>query len=391
MRLIETFFYSLEGVPLLWASLTLVNQCEPAGPSPHLARGYVLAGLLAGIVRAQRVAKAWCERAVEIAKQTGSTLDVGWVLARVGVLHIGVGRWDEATASATRAHEIAGEAGDLRMWEETGLECGLIDFYTGRFDRAIGRFQEAYDSTVRSGSVQSRCSAMIFRGDVLLRLGREREALALYAEAFRTLEAIDQLSDRSNWTLACCMQALARLRTGDAAGAYESAFRGLSFVASSQPVGYWLQNSSSALAEVLLSLLERHWLGSGGSHVALARQARQAVRNLRRFARRFPMGRPAALLWAGLLAWLGGHRRLALRRWQRAVDLASQLGMPYELGRAHLEIGRHLPHGTPARLRHLEDAAVIFRRLDAATDVARVQREIDGGPTVTRLAARAAS
>jgi tetratricopeptide (TPR) repeat protein len=381
MRLIDTFFYSLEGLPLVWSVLGLLNQSEPIGPSPDLARGYVLAGLLAGVAPVRRLERAWCTRAVEIARETGSAQDVGWVLSRAGVAHINVGRWDEALAVAGRANEIAREVGDLRMFEETGLECALIDLHTGRLEPALERFRVVYESTLRSGSVQMRCDAMILQADTLLRLGRHGEALALCDEALTSfLEHFDQLAMRTEWTAALCTQALARLRVNNPEGAYELASRALGLLVALQPVGYWIQQHMAGVAEVLLTLIETGWINPGGRRASLERQGRQAVGVVRRFAHRIPMGRPAALIWGGLLAWIAGHRRLAMRRWRRAIDAATRLRMPYEIGRAHLEIARHLSPDAPARLGHLDQAAAVFQRLGCPADLLRVQAELDWRP-----------
>ncbi|PYO40062.1 MAG: serine/threonine-protein kinase PknK [Gemmatimonadetes bacterium] len=374
MRLIDTFFYSLQGLPLIWSILSMVNECEPAGPSPELARAYASAALLAGMA-VPRLGTAWSERAVDIAQRTGVPEDVAWVLTRVATLKAWRGRWEEAIASAERAISIAREVGDVRSLEANLLLVGRIELHTGQFERAIEHFSEVYGLTLRSGNVQLRCAATILRADALVRLGREREALTLYTAVLADLAGVDQLGHRSGWAGALCMQALARLRTGDREGAYESASRAISFLAASQPVGDWMQHGTAAVAEVLLTMREAGGPGPPGSRVELGRQARQAVRAMRRFARRFPVGGPHALLWGGLLAWLGGHRRLARRRWRRAVDAATRLRTPYELGRAHLELGRHLSIDGPARVAHLDQAVSVFQRLGCATDLSRARAE----------------
>jgi tetratricopeptide (TPR) repeat protein len=374
MRLIDTFFYSLQGAPVTWSVLSLVNLCEPAGPSPELARAYVLAALLAGLARAPRLGSAWCARAVDVAQRTASAEDFAWVISRVSTFRRWMCQWDEATVYLERALATARKIGDPRLCEETLLAAGRISLCTGQFERALEHFREAYESTLRSGDVQLRLGAIILRADAFVRLGRERDALGLYDEVLADLAGVDQLSDRSSWAGALSMQALARLRTGERDGAYESASRALSFLAASQPVADWIQHGTAAVAEVLLTLLET----DGPVRGSLEEQARQAVRAMRRFARRFPVGRPHALLWGGLLAWLSGHRRRARHCWRRSVDAATRLRTPYELGRAHLELGRHLPIDAPARLVHLDQAVVVFQGLGCATDLARARAEREG-------------
>ena len=47
--------------------------------------------------------------------------------------------------------------------------------------------------------------------------------------------------------------------------------------------------------------------------------------------------------------------------------------MPYEQGRAHYEVGRHLEDDKPARLHNLTRAAGLFEQLGASFEVAQVQ------------------
>jgi hypothetical protein len=65
--------------------------------------------------------------------------------------------------------------------------------------------------------------------------------------------------------------------------------------------------------------------------------------------------------------------------------------MPYELARAHFEIGRRSPRTAPDRAHHLEEARAVFQQLGCATDLARVQAELGPQTEVPSLPARAAS
>ncbi len=379
-RLLETYFYSMEARPLLWATVRLLNQLEPAGPSPDLARAYVLAALLAGMAPAPRVAERWCRHALDVVAATGSRRDESWIRSRVAVFLLGVCRWEDAYAESQRGLAGAEEAGDLRLWEEIRLSGGIINLYAGRFEEAADWFRSSYDSTLRSGNVQGRAAALSLRGDALLRLGRPAEALALYDEALVLLEGAGHVSVSSERTIALCTRSLARLTAGDRDGAYASASTALTTLARSEPVGYWMQHATSAVAEVLLTLWEERWADTRAT-VVLQRQARQAVDVTRAYARRFFLGEPTTLLWQGTLAWLSGREGRARRRWARAIEAAERRRMPYELGRAHLELGRHLPPEAPARTRHLETALAQFERLGCP---------VEGERARTLLARRAA-
>jgi hypothetical protein len=98
----------------------------------------------------------------------------------------------------------------------------------------------------------------------------------------------------------------------------------------------------------------------------LKSNARQACQFLHKYARGFPIGRPRAWLWQGLYDWLTGQSARARQAWQRSLNEAERLGMVYEQGQAHYQIGRHLALTEPARQIHLARAVRIFDQLEAA-------------------------
>ncbi len=375
LRLTDTFYYALRVPPLLWSSLRTVNQCEPAGPSPELAEGYVILALLAGVVPLRRLADAWSRRALAIAEHAGTERDVAWILSRIGVLQLASCRWGDADAGLVRAAEIAERAGDLRLREESHAQIGGLTLYSGQFARSLDNFRAAHRFAHRSGNRQVECWGLLGEADVLVRLGREAEALPLYAAA---LAYVDENAMKTEAIWGFGMLALARLRSGDPQGAYEMADRALWHVLGTKPVAYWTQHGTAATAEVLSTLFESGWQPPGERSEVVATRARQAVAGLRRFARRFPLGRPHAQLWHGLQQWAGRRPARAHHAWQRALELAERLHTPYERGRAHLEIGRHQRPEAYGRRHHLDQAIEIFERLGCTRDRDRALAELGG-------------
>jgi tetratricopeptide (TPR) repeat protein len=376
MRLTESCFYSLEALPLIWSSLRLVNQCEPVGPSPYLAEGYMNLGLLAGVAPLPRLANRWCRRALAIAQEIGSERDVAYVLTRIGLIAMESCRWEEADRHIDRATEVAERVGDVRLWEECRCLTGAVSFFSGQFERGARVFREARRLSQRSGNKQVAGWALMGEADMLMRLGREEEALPLYEESLSQMDE-DAVKTDALWGLG--MRALARLRLGDEKGAYESARLALTHILGTRPTAYWIQHGTAATAEVFLTLLDREDGAGASPDSTLASCARRACVGVRRYAARFPLGRPHAQLWQGLAAHLNGRPRRALRHWRRSVELAERLRTPYELGRAHFEIGRHLSRGDDTRRDHLSRAVEGFEQLGCATELEWVRRELASG------------
>jgi hypothetical protein len=160
--------------------------------------------------------------------------------------------------------------------------------------------------------------------------------------------------------------ALAYLRRQDEEQARLAAQQAANLVAQSQPIALHILEGYAGVAEVYLSL----W---GAGDRAAVRPARQACAAFRRFARAFPIARPRAWLCEGLAAQLAGHQRRALAAWRRSLVLAERLAMPYEQGRAHYEIGRHLPASHPSGQAHLIRATEIFRDIGAPYELTQAQ------------------
>jgi hypothetical protein len=159
---------------------------------------------------------------------------------------------------------------------------------------------------------------------------------------------------------------LAQLRRQEEQQARLAAQRAASLIAQSRPAAAYLLEGYAGVAEVYLDL----WVAGDPTAARPARQARAA---LRRFARTFPTARPRAWLFEGLAAHHVGHQRRALAAWHKSLKTAERLAMPYEQGRAHYELGRHLPPGHPARQAHLSRACEIFADIGASYELTHVQ------------------
>jgi eukaryotic-like serine/threonine-protein kinase len=371
MRLIDTYFYSVEAAPLAWAVLRMMTECGPQGPSSELARAYALGALLAGMGSAKRLGETWCARAVQIAEACGSDADRGWVLARVAVFRLSFGEW-QAAAAAARACVLAQEVGDLRSYEENKLMSGLLDSACGRYEAALRHIEDAYDASLRSADRQMCWDATVLGANVMVRAGRHDEARAVLRDALDRFATMDQFTMRSEHAIALGAHAVASLRAGDQAAAWESAARAAALLTESRPVAYWLLEAIGRTSEALFGLLE---IGapSPAHHRAVLARAEQVVRAGRQFARMFPIGWPLALLSAGSLAWMQGRRRRGRTQWRRALAVACRLEMPFETARAHAELGRHMPDDTGARREHLARAAAIFEQLGSRWELAMVQ------------------
>jgi hypothetical protein len=133
----------------------------------------------------------------------------------------------------------------------------------------------------------------------------------------------------------------------------------------------------AGVPEVCLALLEQGE-PPGADPAELRATTTAGLRRLHRYGRAFPMARPRGQLAAGGWHRLEGRRRQAARSWARAVQAAERLAMPYELARAHLELGGQLAPAERSPLGldrdgHLERAAAGFAAMGCRADLAAVR------------------
>jgi tetratricopeptide (TPR) repeat protein len=374
-RLTDMFFYSLETNRVIWSILRQVNQCEPAGPSPELARGYAILSLLAASIPSPAIAERWALHALRVADRAGSAADMAWVLSRISIAGIQLARFDDAERALERALATATAVGDSHLRGECLITLGGAALYSGRSVRGLETFRAAYEVSDRSADERVAVVSKQGEADILLRLGHTDEAIACYRES---LGRLDEATMKTEALWGFGMLGLAQLRRGDPAAAHDMAERALGHILATRPLAYWMQHGMAATCEVFVSLLAASGAGQPWSQADLARRARQACARLRVFSRHFVIARPAAHLWEGVRCLTIGRRRRGLHELRRALASAEQLRMPVESARTHLELGRHLGRETE-RTAHLERALADFDALGCAFDAAQARAALGSG------------
>ena len=364
-RLTDAFIYTQEALPMLWSGLRMLNLCEPAGPSPDLARGYTVMAVTAGTIPLHWVAEAWSQRALSVVESTGNAADIAYVLCRNGVYATYLARWQAVEMWMKRAIAIVDDVGDFRLAEECRSLLSLVQIYQGKFEACLPLAAWIENSARRRGSVQTQHWGPLQQAAALVRLGRPQAAITAVEPV---LPWMDQHGGSAEAILAYGPLALAHLRRGDREAARRAANRVLDIIRATKPIAHWNQIGLGATAEVFLHLWET--AATTAERESMAWAARQAVDGLRAFARVFPFGQPFALLWQGSEEWLLGRRDTALGTWQRAITEAERLTMPYEEARARIELGRRLAPDDLARKNHLNRACELLAELKAVDDLA---------------------
>lgn len=366
----EIYYLSNDTLRMVHAGLRTLNLAERLAPSPLLARAYGIACVIAGAVPVHGLARAYGRRARQVVRRQSHLPSLTLVLLANGLYHIGVGDWARAENGFRQALEIADRLGDRSRWAENLILTEQVQYFRGSYARGAELADDLAAQAATSGNRLHQAWALSGRAESWLRLGRTAEAAA---DLIAALTLYSENSDRTSEITSYGLLALAQLRQGDASAARQAAESGAERMAAlGSPTSHYLLEGYAGVAETFLMLWEN--LGSPGRH-PFYKSARQACSALKGYARIFPIGQPRAWVCQGWLDWQRGRASRARRAWTRALTAAERLGMPYELGWAHYQFGRHLPAADPARRLHLARACEAFARLGATGDLERARAE----------------
>jgi hypothetical protein len=289
----------------------------------------------------------------------------------VGGLHwLGVGDWAAVDTGAARALAYGRRAPLYRWADEVLLIAAAAWYLTARYPEAATAAAEGMAAGRERRDPVVQFWGLIILIETGLRTDPDASALAGWSDEAAQLLLKIATVDAARLHAATARRHVAAGRRADAWRALRTADHLLGQRPSFEQ---YVLEAHAGVVEVCLTLLEQD-----PDPAELRTTAAAALRRLHRYAARFPMARPRELICRGWYAWLDRHTTAARRAWTRAIREADRRRMPYELARAHLELGRHLNAGQRSplgldRAGHLELAAAGFQSVGCAADQRRAQ------------------
>jgi len=374
--IMEVYWVLEEQVPMLPASLWGLNEAERAGDLDLTAQAQAGTGMIFGTVGLRRLAARHLRAAGAAAERANDPFTACW-LGIVGGLHwIGVGDWAAVEAGAAKALAILRRTPMHRWADEVVLIAAIARYLTARYPEAAAAAAEGMVSGRDRRDPIVHLWGLANLIEATLRADPDDPAVAGWLE-----EAAPLLPEVARIDAARVHAAAARvhLAAGRPAEAWQATRTADRLVGPGPSFVQYSLEAHAGVPEVCLALLEPDGGGASGVDPAeLRATAAAGVRRLRRYARTFPMARPRALICLGWSRWQDGRPAAARRAWARAVREAERRRMPYELARAHYELGRHLGAGERSplglnRAGHLERALAGFQAVGCGADRRRVQ------------------
>ncbi|MCC6299610.1 MAG: AAA family ATPase [Anaerolineales bacterium] len=367
----RSYFYSNESLPIMYCILHFLNYAEKAGTSPELANAYSGMSVLAGFTQLHKLAEAYVERALAVAKTVNQPSNLITVNVVTSVYQISVGKWEEIRVKAQKARELCEELGDYRQWGDALSVLGESAFLSGHIAEGLAAQRALLEDARRRNSPLQIVWGLAGVAWNNLRLGNEAVSVPLFEEA---LEILEQIPNRASSINSNAHLALAYLRLGENRKAIRHADEVLKLAEGTSPTVYALLMGFAAAAEVYFALWESAlhpssqpassrtgWLDPE----TLQSSAGQALALLRAYRKVFPIGQPYLAYYQGWHDLLTGHHLRAVKTWQKGLEAAQKFDLPYEEGLIRLKLAQR----GEDRAAHARHAVQIFETMGAPREL----------------------
>ncbi len=340
-----------------------LNFAERHGLVTGIVQGAISVGVICDILSRSRLADYYHRYAVAQATQFQHPLAIGYAYLGRGVHEIYLGQWEAALDHLWRSADAFLGAGYVR---EGGAAKGMVieaSYRMGGYARAqemsaelVQLGQDGADHQVWGWGLYGLAQSELHIGEV--------EDVVAYLQ--QSIELLASVPDHLAVVAARGYLGRSYLRQGNWQQALSILEECAQFIATSGLRNYLLTPALNGLAEAYLAVAEQ---AEGAARTERLQQAKKACRAALRQGKVYRGGAPQALRLQGTCAWLMDQPETAKKWWQKSLAVAEALGMQYETGMAHLEVGRRL-----GKQEHLERAEAILDRLGARGDLAYIQQ-----------------
>jgi len=187
-KLIEVYTFTSQVLPTVYAVLAALNTAEAVGPCPELARGYASSGAIMGLVPLHRAARAYLQRALDVALRVDDPAVQSHAALYAGLYYAGVGDWARTEELWNRASEISEQLGDHRAWESSIGNRAIAKYLQGDLQAGLELANQAYLSSCQRNVSFFQATALNLKTGLWLSLGHLEQAIACLERA-RSLAA----------------------------------------------------------------------------------------------------------------------------------------------------------------------------------------------------------
>ncbi|HEU5259409.1 MAG TPA: AAA family ATPase [Vicinamibacterales bacterium] len=358
-RVGTTAYHYERMIEVLYCMVSALNLGERIAPTAEWALLCADVGNICGLAPMPRLAQKYHRIAVDTSTRLNDPVTAVKIPARAAVYQLTAGNW-KACEELEAAMAVYDRIGDSYMWEEAAAIRTRGAHIRGEFELASQLGAEIRRRAALSRSTSHEVWGFDAEAWGVLYLGDLQRALEL-ADAGLELVNASKRTDTMALLDLVGVRALAQLFRGEMGQAAESAERISNVLSRTPRPRYFAVLYLSAAIEISLALWEAE--GRSGRSALFGERVKRLCAQLDRYARINPPAAARSHLWRGCAEWLQGRHTAARTAWLRSISDAERFGLPYEVARAHHEIGRRHPLGDPLREHHLAEAAARFETL----------------------------
>jgi DNA-binding SARP family transcriptional activator len=344
----------------------MLNVAEANADVPWISRSCAALSLVFDFMSLRRLGQVYSRRAVSLAEQMQDA--VALAQAHHAAAHHGwlSSEWDVALEHGNRALAALGEGGALRERSTAMWVIASVLIWRGDLKAALAISEELVRIGDEKADVETSCVGAGRLGLARMRLGRLEDAATSLQRAVALADAVPDHLNRveTRGDLGKCL-----LRLGEWQEAVAVLEEGGRLCREHRVQVHNAVPVLAGLVEVHLHAAEQTEEPAKSEWFEKAARASEAAL---KHARRFRPALAEAMRLRGTVEWLRGNAGSARKWWQRSIGLATQLGLRYDLGMAHLEMGLRLHDRA-----HLERAEALLAEIDSAWDVARAREALE--------------
>ncbi len=332
----QAYYMEGESPPrLLYLTLSGLNLGEEAGDSAPLARVMINAAVLYYVIGRARSAERFAQRAIRMAAEPEHAAAQGYVWHLRALMFAQQAEWSRLREASDKALNIAVDMCDNALESEVRLVRSAAARCSGDFAFAPTAWSEARQVAERIGDLRLKARSLLDEAENRLVGGEIEAAERALAEALAipspdTDQDMDIEKRRS--------VAVTRLRQGRLREALDEADHIFEHILGRPPTGYHMADHFAAVIEVYIELLRLAPENPDIDTSKLHQRIRKGTRLLSRYARTFVNVRPRSHLLRGMYATSRGRTKEARGRFVAAGECARELDMPFDAGRATLEL-----------------------------------------------------
>lgn len=305
----------------------LVHTNSPSGKLVGKARGIALAGFLAGLCRVGPASRLIFRIGHRRYADMADCRPLAYIEASEAVLDVVFGRFGVADERVVNASRHAASPREPHLEEVILSLSALSALFQGDWQKSNLRFAELSERALRRGNCLHEAWGYYGQAQALLLPGDVVRAGPLLTDAEHLLEnSMDQQS------LLICSGLRTKLTyySGDIDAAFNSAHSTLKKASELAPTNFSSLEGYAAAPLVFSSIANSSDASPNVRSKALD-SANIAMKPLNRFARLVPIGRPRRNYCASMICLAMHRKTAALKYANRALDLAKDMGMAYEV------------------------------------------------------------